>query len=187
MAPHKLMQTVPLSRAQTAGPGATVRCETVFSMRRRSTVKLQLTQIPPTMNLVLLTDASPAIQWHAGMAAFAFLAGLLQLLGRKGSASHRWLGRLWVLAMVVVAGSSFGIRGIVPRATAYGLSPIHLLSVFVLVQLARGVYFARKGDFSRHARSMKGVFIGGLVIAGAFTLVPGRLLYRVFLAPWFGG
>jgi uncharacterized membrane protein len=34
-----------------------------------------------------------------------------------------------------------------------------------------------------HSRSMTGLFYLGLITAGAFTFMPGRILYKVF----FGG
>jgi uncharacterized membrane protein len=37
----------------------------------------------------------------------------------------------------------------------------------------------RRGDVRQHGKSMRGVYVGGLLIAGLFTLAPGRILYRV--------
>lgn len=50
-----------------------------------------------------------------------------------------------------------------------------------LVALSYAVYFAMTGNIRRHQRIMKGVFFGGLVVAGGFTLLPARLLGQ---APW---
>ena len=58
-----------------------------------------------------------------------------------------------------------------------------------LVSLPLGIYRIRQGNVRGHAAAMKGLFIGGLVIAGIFTLIPGRilgnLLWRTVLA--YGG
>jgi uncharacterized membrane protein len=35
-----------------------------------------------------------------------------------------------------------------------------------------------------HRRCMLYTYIGGLIIAGIFTFMPGRLLFKVFVAPW---
>jgi uncharacterized membrane protein len=32
-----------------------------------------------------------------------------------------------------------------------------------------------------HQRAMTGMFLGGMVIAGAFTFFPGRLMWRVIM------
>ena len=137
------------------------------------------------MNAMLLAHASSAVQWHAALALAGLLLGCVQMMRPKGTHIHRWLGRAWVLAMLLVAVSSFWIRGLMPNTLAWGFSPIHLLSIFVIVQLARAIYFARIGTIARHSGIMKGVFWGGLVIAGGFTLIPGRLMFEVFLAPLF--
>jgi len=56
---------------------------------------------------------------------------------------------------------------------------IHLISVFVLVMLPVAVWQARTGRISGHRRSMQGIFLGGLVIAGALTFVPPRIMGRM--------
>jgi uncharacterized membrane protein len=38
----------------------------------------------------------------------------------------------------------------------------------------------RRGNISGHRNAMLGLYVGGLLIAGGFTLFPGRLLHRVF-------
>jgi uncharacterized membrane protein len=45
--------------------------------------------------------------------------------------------------------------------------------------LVRGVVAAMRRNLVSHQRIMKGVFYGGLIIAGAFTLLPHRLLGRM--------
>ena len=42
---------------------------------------------------------------------------------------------------------------------------------------------AQTGRIASHRRAMQGIFFGGLVIAGAFTFVPPRILGRMV----FGG
>jgi uncharacterized membrane protein len=53
---------------------------------------------------------------------------------------------------------------------------IRLFTLLTVVSLPLAIYKIRRGDVKGHAGSMKGLFIGGLVIAGIFTLVPGRIL-----------
>jgi uncharacterized membrane protein len=136
------------------------------------------------MNFALLSEASPMIFLHLMFALLAIIAGAIQLICKKGTTLHKALGYVWVMAMVVICLSSFGIRTIMPDGFFYGFSPIHLLSIWVLFQLARGVYFARKYEIAHHRKCMVYTYIGGLLIAGAFTLMPGRFLYKVFVTPW---
>ena len=132
------------------------------------------------MDLSPLLEASPVIQIHAACAVLALLLGAMQLFRRKGDAVHRALGRSWVVLMAIVAGSGLFIWTI----RLWGpFSPIHLLSIMVLVLLWRGVGAARRGDIGRHRRIMQGTYLFGLVITGLLTFIPGRTLYRVAFGP----
>lgn len=123
-----------------------------------------------------LLAASPAIQIHAVLAILAFFVGLLQFAAPKGTPLHRALGWVWVLAMAVVALSSLVIHEI----RLWGAwSPIHLLSIWVLVMLVVAIHAARQGAIGRHRKTMRGLFVGALVIAGLFTLMPGRIMHAV--------
>lgn len=128
------------------------------------------------MTLAPLLSASPAIQLHAAAAILAFGVGLLQLTRPKGDRAHRALGYLWAAAMLVVALSSFWIHEL---NHWHGFSWIHLLSLYVLATLPIAVLHARRGNVRAHRFNMIGMFVGALVIAGAFTLLPGRIMYRV--------
>lgn len=98
----------------------------------------------------------------------------------KGTLPHRTLGWIWVILMLVVALSSFWIHQIRLMGP---WSPIHLLSIFTLMMLALGVAAARTHDVRRHKFTMIGIFFGALVIAGLFTLMPGRIMHAVVLGP----
>jgi uncharacterized membrane protein len=108
---------------------------------------------------------------HLTAAILSLLVGGLVLARRKGTASHRALGRLWVALMLVVSISSFWI----------GFSPIHLLSIWTLVSLAAAIYFIRRGKVRAHKTFMIGTFLG-LAGAALGALAPGRLLYALFFA-----
>jgi uncharacterized membrane protein len=110
----------------------------------------------------------------------AFLLGLVQFARHKGTRTHRLIGYTWIGLMLFVALSSFFIH----ELRQWGnFSPIHLLSIFTLAMLPLGIYFARHHNVVGHRRTMLGLFFGALVAAGAFTLLPSRILGRVI----FGG
>src|SRR4029077_19777951 len=104
------------------------------------------------------------------MAAFAL--GAVQLSAPKGTLPHRTAGWIWVALMVVVAVSSFFIHDL---RIWDAWSPIHLLSVFTLAMLPLAFIHARRRGLDRHSLSMTAIFVGALVIAGLFTLAPGRI------------
>jgi uncharacterized membrane protein len=136
------------------------------------------------VNFSLLFDSSAFIQIHFLFAISAFLIGALQLIGRKGTTTHKVLGRLWVAMMLIICVTSFWIKEVMSNSFFWGYSPIHLLSIFVLFQVTLGVYFARVGNVAGHKKCMTYTYIGGLIIAGAFTFYPDRLLYKVFINPF---
>ena len=132
------------------------------------------------MNLAPLTHAPLPIQVHAYAALGAFLLGAVQLAGIKGTTRHRALGYTWAALMLTVAVSSFWVHEI----RLWGpWSPIHLLSIFTLVMLPIGLWAAHSHSVSRHRYTMIGLYTGALIIAGLFTFVPGRIMYKVV----FGG
>jgi uncharacterized membrane protein len=132
------------------------------------------------MNLTPLTEAPFVIQLHAYAALAAFVLGIVQLARVKGTTHHRALGYTWVGLMLIVAVSSFWIHDM----RVWGpWSPIHLLSIFTLAMLPLGVAHARRHNVTGHKFTMVSIFAGALVIAGIFTLLPGRIMHRVV----FGG
>jgi uncharacterized membrane protein len=130
------------------------------------------------MTILPLTQASLAIQFHALAALVALGLGILQLLMRKGGRRHRLFGYIWLLSMLIVAISSFWIHEI----KVWGdFSPIHLLSLFTLVQVPRAVLAARHGNIRAHKIAMQFLFWLALVGAGLFTLLPGRIMGHMIL------
>jgi uncharacterized membrane protein len=128
------------------------------------------------MSLAPLLDASPVIQVHAFAAIAAFGLGIVQLAAPKGTLPHRTVGWIWVVLLLIVAISSFWIDEI----RMWGpFSPIHLLSVLVLIMVPRAVWDARRHKVSAHQKGMTSIFFGALVIAGVFTFWPGRIMHAV--------
>jgi uncharacterized membrane protein len=128
------------------------------------------------MSLAPLLDAAPTIPLHAFAAMAAFALGLVQFTAPKGTLPHRTIGWIWVALMVVVAGSSFWINQI---RLVGPWSPIHLLSIFTLIMLPLAVWKAHTHQVGAHRRVMIFLFLGALLIAGLFTLLPGRIMHQV--------
>lgn len=112
---------------------------------------------------------TPIMLIHLLTAGAAVVVGGLVFLLKKGTPLHRLLGRTWALLMLTTALVSFGIR------TSGHFSWIHLLSVVTLVGLVAAVFAAANGRVAAHRRGMTSLYIG-LVVAGVFTLLPGRRL-----------
>ena len=132
------------------------------------------------MSLAPLLDAAPAISLHAFAAMSAFVLGLVQFAAPKGTLPHRTIGWVWVLLMLAVAISSFWVHQI---RLVGPWSPIHLISIFVLIMLPLAVWRAHRHQVSEHRRAMIAIFSGALVVAGLFTLLPGRVMHAVVFGP----
>lgn len=128
------------------------------------------------MTLQPVIAASLAIQVHIFSALAALVLGGFILFRKKGDWRHRIGGRLWVALMLTVAFSSLLIH----ELNVWGSwSPIHLISLWVIGSMAVAVWSIRTGNVRRHQWTMKATYVGGLIVAGLFTFVPGRLMYEV--------
>lgn len=112
----------------------------------------------------------PVIYLHLTAALLALVVGSVQLARQKGTGSHRLIGWTWVTLMLVVAISSLWIPSFLH------FTWIHVFTLVTLVSLPLALWYIRHGNRRGHARAMTGLYIGGLLIAGAFTLIPDRLL-----------
>jgi len=128
------------------------------------------------MNLIPIAQAPLAIQIHLATVVPAFLIGTWQIFfSTKGSAMHQWLGAAYLVLMTVTAIAASFIRSINPG----GFSPVHLFIPLTLFSVVAALWYLRRGNIRRHRNAMLGLYVGGLVIAGTLTLLPGRLLHRV--------
>lgn len=133
------------------------------------------------LGIVLVAVARGHAQWRLlpwpAWAHLLTVAPVLALtpfmLGRpKGDRRHRILGYVWLGLMAATALVSFAVRLSHPGH----LSWIHILSAWVLIQCGLIVQAARAHRIARHRARVRGLVIGGLLIAGFFTLPFGRLL-----------
>ena len=123
------------------------------------------------MTLDPFVTAPIAIQLHAASALLALVLAPIQLLRRPGGKVHKRLGYVWVCAMAITSVSSFWIHEL---RLVGPFSPIHALSVYVLVTLVAAVVAARRGNIVAHRRFLQSCAFWGLGVAGLFTLMPGR-------------
>jgi len=122
-----------------------------------------------------LLERQPVVFFHLVTAMAALLLGIVILTRRKGTSHHRALGWTWVLLMGSSAVATAFIRGYhLPNLA--GFTAIHLFTVGVAFGLPYAVWNARHGNIVAHRWTMRGIYIGGCVLAGLFTLVPGRFL-----------
>ena len=122
-----------------------------------------------------LLTTHPVVFFHLLTALAALLLGGVVLARRKGSVSHKALGWVWVLMMGSTAVASAFIRDY-QLPNLFGFTPLHGFTVLVASMLPRGIWHIRRGHVVAHRKTMRALYIGACVLAGIFTLLPGRFL-----------
>ena len=88
---------------------------------------------------------------------------------------HRAFGYAWVTLMLMTAVSAIFIRDYgLPNIAGY--TPIHVLVPVTLLSLFFAFRFLLRGNIVAHRSTMIFTYVGACLIAGAFTLLPGRYL-----------
>ena len=123
-----------------------------------------------TMTLHLLTIATAA------------MLGTFQMFRGKSTPSHRLLGRIYMALMLTTAVISLFTPAAVGPLFIAHFGAIHLLS-FVVFYCVPSAYFAAPAHNIRaHKAAMIGAYFGGILVAGAFTLAPGRFLNKLLFS-----
>ncbi|NNE57242.1 MAG: DUF2306 domain-containing protein [Hellea sp.] len=127
------------------------------------------------MNFDLFFSAGPAVIIHTIVAFGALILGTIMWLRKKGTRSHKMIGRIFVMFMAVTAISALFITGLNGKYWSW----IHLfvpLSFYAIWEL---FYYLRKGNIVKHQKAVKGLFFGALLIPGILAFLPGRLMWHV--------
>ena len=130
---------------------------------------------------------TPVIAIHLSAALAATVLGPLALWARRGRTQrprlHRAFGYAWVTLMVVTAISAIFIQGSRgPRFHGYSL--IHLLIPIVFAALFGAFWYLARRDVAGHRRVMQITYVAGCLVAGGFTLLPGRYLGNLLWHQW---
>lgn len=129
-----------------------------------------------------MQQLTPLVAIHMTAAIAAIVTGPVALWARRGAQQrprlHRAFGYAWVTLMLLTATSAIFISGDdLPHW--HGLGPIHVLIAVTYSMLFLAFWFLAKGNITGHRKTMQGLYFGACVVAGAFTLLPGRYLGRV--------
>jgi uncharacterized membrane protein len=122
---------------------------------------------------------TPTIAIHMTAAIAAVVTGPVALWARKGRQQrprlHRAFGYAWVTLMIIAATSALFIHD--PLSPGIGpFGPIHLLIPATFVSLYAAFRALAAGNIARHRRVMQSLYIAACIVAGAFTLLPDRLI-----------
>jgi uncharacterized membrane protein len=114
---------------------------------------------------------------HLATVLPAFAIGAFQLLRRKGTPSHKLLGKIYMVLMLLTGLITLAMPAEVgPRFLGH-FGFIHLFSFLTLYSVPSAYLAIRRGNIKVHRANMIGLYIGGILIAGSFALAPGRMLH----------
>jgi uncharacterized membrane protein len=124
----------------------------------------------------------PLAYAHLATVLPAFAIGTYMMFARKGDRFHRLLGKGYMLLMLTTAAISLFMPAFVGPRLLNHFGFIHLFSVLTLVSVPQAYFAARSHNIVAHKSAMIGLYVGGLIIAGGFALMPGRLLHSWLFA-----
>jgi len=132
------------------------------------------------VTLAPLLAAPFAIKLHVFTVVPAFFLGTwLIFFSRKGARRHRAVGYVYLSLMTITAITALWIHEIPAIDIVYGFGPIHIFSIVTLSGVVGALRGAWTHNIKMHRRSMLGVYIGGLLIAGTFAFLPGRIMHAL--------
>lgn len=127
------------------------------------------------MTLDPLLSAPWHIQLHVASAVSALGLGVIQFAAPKGTIPHRAVGYVWAGLMTITAATAIFIREINDGAFSW----IHILIPFTLFGVAGLAIEARRGMTGKHRNTALLLFFAALVVPGAFSFMPGRIMLEV--------
>ena len=130
-------------------------------------------------------NMTPVIAIHLSAALAATALGPLAIWARRSATQrprlHRAFGYGWVTLLLLTALSALFIRDFrLPNIAGY--TPIHLLIPATFIGLALAFWRLARRDIAGHRRAMVVTYVSACLVAGGFTLLPGRYLHGVVLA-----
>lgn len=112
----------------------------------------------------------------------AFILGTISLLLKKGTQTHRIIGKIYMVLMLFTALVSLFMPAAVGPTLLNHFGWIHLFSLLTIYTVPTAYTAIRNGNVKAHKRKMILLYFGALIIAGAFTLMPGRYLHGILFS-----
>lgn len=114
---------------------------------------------------------------HLATVIPAFAIGAFQLFRRKGTPGHKLLGRIYMVLMLATAFITLAMPAEVGPRFLNHFGFIHAFSFLTLLNIPIAYIAIRRGNLQAHRGAMIGLYVGGILIAGAFAFSPGRMLH----------
>jgi uncharacterized membrane protein len=117
---------------------------------------------------------------HLGTVIPAFVLGTILLIIKKGTPIHKYLGRIYMILMLVTAFVTLFMAADVGPRFLNHFGWIHSFSFLTIWTVPTAYLAIKKGNVKAHKRKMILLYFGAIIIAGGFTFVPGRYMYNLF-------
>lgn len=115
---------------------------------------------------------------HLATVLPAFVLGTYLLLRSKGTPTHKRLGKIFLSLMLLTSVITLFMSAQVGPTLLGHFGLIHLLSLNVIYSVPVAYFAARNGRIQQHKANVKGMYFFGLIVAGTFAFMPGRLLHQ---------
>lgn len=115
---------------------------------------------------------------HLATVLPAFAIGAFQLLRRKGTPSHKLLGKIYMVLMLATGLITLAMPAKVGPQFLNHFGFIHAFSLLTLINIPIAYFAAHRGNVRAHRAAMISLYFGGILIAGTFALMPGRMLHE---------
>lgn len=106
--------------------------------------------------------------------------GAYVLLAKKGTSIHRFLGKIYMVLMLITALITLFMPAMVGPQVLNHFGWIHFFSFLTIWTVPTAYTAIRKGNVRAHKRKMILLYFGAILIAGGFTFAPGRYLNELF-------
>ncbi|WP_115718462.1 DUF2306 domain-containing protein [Gallaecimonas mangrovi] len=116
---------------------------------------------------------------HLATVLPAFVIGTVQMLGRKGSPRHKGLGYTYMLLMLVTAITALFMPAKIGPVFFGHFGPVHLFCLLTLYAVPVAYFAVKRQNLRVHKRAMILLYVGGIIIAGSFAFMPGRMLNQL--------
>lgn len=108
----------------------------------------------------------------------AVVLGTILMVMKKGTPYHRLLGKFYLLLMLATGTITLFMPARVGPQFFGHFGWIHAFSFLALYSVPNAYLAVRAKNVRKHQRIMIGLYVGGILLAGAFALMPGRLLHQ---------
>jgi uncharacterized membrane protein len=98
------------------------------------------------------------------------ILGPFILFRKKGTDTHKILGKLWAVTMIASCLFSFGVQ------SEGRLTWLHGLATFTIFSVIRAIIAIRNGQLKIHQRAMWGSYIGAATAFIFAAAIPNRLI-----------